>query len=152
MPDGNQVFVGHTYGNRVLTFDLAQESEGFRRFLAHLLACYQTPSKQTLIFEEPEKGIHPGALAALADEFKACPDAGYGQVILTTHSPELLNHFSADALRVVEIQDASTRIGPVAEEQVDALKEQLLRPGELLTVDPARLADVASPNGAAVSP
>jgi hypothetical protein len=141
---GGGLVVGHELGNRVLVFDLAWESEGFRRFLAYLIALYQNPSKQTLIFEEPEKGIHPGALATLADQFKACPEAGRGQVILTTHSPELLNHFEPEQLRVVTLRDHVTQIGPVAPEQLEALREQLLRPGELLTVDPARLAPAAA--------
>jgi predicted ATPase len=144
MPGRQQIFVSHNVGGRALPFDLSQESEGFRRFFAHLLALYQTPSKQTLIFEEPEKGIHPGALAALADEFKACPIADRGQVILTTHSPDLLNHFAPEALRVVQIESYLTRIGPVDPDQVEAIREQLLRPGELLTVDSARLAPEAA--------
>jgi predicted ATPase len=138
MPSRGRIVVGHQYYGPVLTFDLAQESEGFRRFLAHLLALYQTPSKQALLFEEPEKGIHPGALAILAEEFQTCPDAGRGQILLTTHSPELLNHFPPESLRVVEIGNHVTRIGRVDPDQVEAIREQLLRPGELLTVDPAR--------------
>jgi predicted ATPase len=140
VPGGTSFVVGHEAAGRVLAFDLAQESEGFRRFLAHLIALYQNPSKQTLVFEEPEKGIHPGALATLADQFKACPDAGRGQVILTTHSPELLDHFEPEQLRVVTMRDNATEIGPVAHEQLEALREHLLRPGELLTVDAARMA------------
>jgi predicted ATPase len=138
LPNKDRIVVSHQVDGRVLVLDLSQESEGLRRFLAHLIALYQTPPKQTLIFEEPEKGIHPGALAALADQFKACPAAGRGQVILTTHSPELLDHFEPQQVRVVTMEDHVTQIGPVAEEQVEAIREQLLRPGELLTVDPAR--------------
>jgi energy-coupling factor transporter ATP-binding protein EcfA2 len=136
---GGRMLVAHDFGGKVVTFDIAQESEGFRRFLAHLLALYQTPSKQTLVFEEPEKGIHPGALQTLAEEIKACPEAGRGQVILTTHSPDLLNHFSPESIRVVEIHGHVTRIGPIAPDQVASLKEDLLRPGELLTVEDARI-------------
>jgi predicted ATPase len=123
-----------------LTFELRQESEGFRRFYAHLLALYQTPPKQTLVFEEPENGIYPGALSLLADEFKAAPEADRGQVLLTTHSPALLDHFSDEQIRVVELADLETEIGPLAPEQRAALREKLLYAGELLTVDPARRA------------
>jgi energy-coupling factor transporter ATP-binding protein EcfA2 len=148
LPGRNAVSVGHAVGNgKTLVLTLNQESEGLRRFLAHLLALYQTPSKQTLVFEEPEKGIHPGALATLAEEFLACPRDNRGQVLLTTHSPQLLDHFSADMIRVVEMRDFQTRIGPLAPEQAEALKEQLLQPGELFTVDPARLADSLTPAG-----
>jgi len=130
--------VSHKFGDKILTLELPQESDGFRRFLMHLLAVSQKPSKQTLVFEEPENGIYPGALSLLADEFKAAPDSHRGQVLLTTHSPALLDHFSDDQIRVVELVDLETKIGPLAEEQREALREDLLHAGELLTVDPAR--------------
>ena len=135
------VVVGHKLGDKTLTLTLAQESGGFRRLFAHLLALYQLPPKQTLVFEEPENGIYPGALELLADEFKAAPSAGRGQVILTTHSPGLLDHFSADQIRVVVLDGFQTHIGRISREQKDAIKEQLLEPGELLTVDEARIED-----------
>ncbi len=140
MPGREKIVVSHEVAGRVLPLELVYESEGFRRLLAHLIALYQTPPKQALFFEEPEKGIHPGALAVLAEEFKACPIAGRGQIVLTSHSPELLDHFQPEQLRVVEMENYSTMIGPVAPEQVEAIREQLLHPGELITVDTARLA------------
>lgn len=139
LPEKNAVTVSHAVGNQALVLDLAQESEGFRRFLAHLLALYQTPPKQTLIFEEPEKGIHPGALAALAGEFKRCASKRGGQIILTTHSPELLNEFGVESIRVTEMIDSQTQIGPLAADQFEGLKDHLMNPGELLTIVPARL-------------
>lgn len=142
MPQKDRVVV--THDSFEAPFELGQEAEGFRRFLAHLLALYQSPPKQTLIFEQPEKGIHPGALQILADQFKSCPETGRGQVILTTHSPELLNHFEPETLRVVEIEKGVTSIGPVVPEQLEELREHLLTPGELLTVDPARAASAAT--------
>lgn len=141
------VVVAHTASGKTLSFSLGQESGGFRRFYAHLLALYQQPPKQTLIFEEPENGVYPGALALLADEFNAAPAAGRGQVILTTHSPELLDHFSADQIRVVEIDGFRTHIGKISREQQEAVQERLLEPGELLTVDPARISQTEPANG-----
>nr|VFJ96133.1 MAG: Predicted ATPase [Candidatus Kentron sp. H]VFJ96846.1 MAG: Predicted ATPase [Candidatus Kentron sp. H]VFK02617.1 MAG: Predicted ATPase [Candidatus Kentron sp. H] len=133
------VVVAHRFGEETLPLPLAWESEGFRRFFAHLLALYQQPSKQTLIFEEPENGIYPGALALLTDEFKAAAHIGRGQILLTTHSPGLLDQFPEEAIRVVELEGLQTRIGRVSPEQRAALEERLLEPGELLTVDQARL-------------
>ncbi len=130
--------VGHVFDDRTLELKLSQESEGFRRFYAHLLALYQQPSKLAMLFEHPEDGVHPGAFSLLADEFLAAPKEGRGQVILTTHSPGLLDRFTADQIRVVEKQGFYTQIGPLAMEQREALDEQLTEPGELLTVDPAR--------------
>jgi predicted ATPase len=143
MPQKNRIVSTHEIGNgHLLTFDLHQESEGFRRLLACLLALYQTPPKQTLLFEEPEKGLHPGGLAVLAEEFKTFASKREGQIVLTTHSPGLLDLFDPDQLRVVEISNHVTRIGPVAPEQIEALHEQLLTTGDLLTVDPARIQTV----------
>jgi type I restriction enzyme M protein len=133
------IVVGHKFGEKTLTLNLAQESDGFRRFYAHLLALYQRPPKQTLMFEHPEDGIHPGALSMLAEEFKAAPQQGRGQVILTTHNPNLLDQFDVEQIRVVELDGFRTRIGPVSSEQKEAIREHLLDTGELLTVDPARM-------------
>jgi hypothetical protein len=133
------VVVGHKFNGKTLALQLSQESDGFRRFYAHLLALYQRPPKQTLIFEHPEDGIHPGALSVLAEEFQAAPEQRRGQVILTTHSPKLLDQFDVDQIRVVELDGFQTRIGHVSPEQQAAIRDDLLDPGELLTVDPARI-------------
>ena len=108
------VVVGHRFNGKTLALGLSQESDGFRRFYAHLLAIYQRPPKQTLIFEHPEDGIHPGALSLLAEEFKAAPEHGLGQVILTTHSPSLLDQFDVEQIRVVELAGLETRIGLIS--------------------------------------
>lgn len=135
----SSAIVGHRFEDKTLGLDLSQESEGFRRFFAHLLALYQRPPKLLMLFEHPEDGIHPGALSLLADEFKSSPGEGRGQILMTTHSPGLLDNFSAEEIRVVERQGFSTQIGPLSDEQFESLREDLLEPGELLTVDPARL-------------
>ena len=121
---------------------LGQESAGVRRFYAHLLALYQQPPKQTLMFEHPEDGIHPGAMSLLAEEFKDAPDEGRGQVLITTHNPMLLDNFSAEQIRVVDLDNSETVIGPIEESQQEAIRQDLLDAGELLTTDPARIQKV----------
>ena len=131
--------VGHQFEDKTLGLNLSQESEGFRRFFAHLLALYQRPPKLLMLFEHPEDGIHPGALSLLADEFNSAPCEGRGQILMTTHSPGLLDNFSAEEIRVVERRGFFTKIGPLSDGQLESLHDDLLEPGELLTVDPARL-------------
>ena len=133
------ISVTHRFGNMSVLLPIRNESEGVRRFLAHLLAFHQKPPKQIMVFEEPERGIYPAAFAALAGEMKNCYSNGQGQVVLTTHSPEMLNLFEPENIRVVEMQDGITRIGGIAKEQMEALRENLLYPRELLTVEDARL-------------
>src|SRR5438552_8311060 len=82
-----KVVIAHNVGAQLIPLDLSQESDGLRRYYAHLLALYQTPSKQVLMFEEPENGIYPGALSNLAEEFRNASKNGRGQVLLTTQSP-----------------------------------------------------------------
>lgn len=143
-----KVIVTHPVGGQMVGLDLSQESDGFRRFYAHLLALYQTPPKLLLMFEEPENGIYPGALSNLAEEFKRSHDAGHGQVLLSTHSPQLLDGgIPPESLRVVDLdQQQTTRIAPLDPAQLDAVKADLLSPGELLTVTSPLSAAVAGAN------
>jgi predicted ATP-binding protein involved in virulence len=75
----------------------------------------------------------------LADEFKAAPRENRGQVIITTHNPTLLDSFDVDNVRVVEMRDGKTLVGPVSKEQTEAVKDHLLTTGELLKIDQPRL-------------
>jgi hypothetical protein len=50
-----------------------------------------------------------------------------------------LDHFTPEQIWVVEMHDYQTRIGPVSPEQTHSLRDHYVEPGELLTVDPARL-------------
>jgi len=61
----------------------------------------------TIIIDEPELGLHPYALAVLADLIKRA--AEQKQLIISTQSVELINHFSANDIIVVDrVNDAST--------------------------------------------
>jgi predicted ATPase len=110
--------------------DLESESDGTLRLLGMLTALYQQPAAQVLSFEEPELMLHPGALAVLWDEFEAASERS--QILLTTHSPDLLNFCSADQIRVVELLEGQTVVGPLDEIQTEAIQERLFAPGELL--------------------
>lgn len=134
VPNNERIDVGYQVAGKVIAFNIQTESEGFRRFLAHMFAMYQNPSKGVLLFEHPESGLHPAALESLAEEFVRCPDEGRGQVIMTTHSPQLLDYFPIESIRAVEIDNQETRIGSLRDEQLVALRKHLLFPGELLTV------------------
>jgi predicted ATPase len=142
------ISVTHRIGDAVIALPMRNESEGVRRFFTHLLAFHQKPPKQIMVFEEPEKGIYPAGFAALAGEMKNCYSCGQGQVVLTTHSPEMLDLFEPENVRVVEMQDGITRIGSISEYQMEALRENLLYPRELLTVEDARLDAPAVPASA----
>ncbi len=135
-----RITVTYQFGGRVVPLPLSQQSGGFRRFLAHLLAIYQQPPKQVVVFEEPENGIFPGALSMLGDFMRIANEKLATQFILTTHSPQLLDAFDVDSIRVVDISNEGTKIGPLDPEQRAAVKDNLLSPAELLTVTQAAIA------------
>ncbi len=120
-------------------FELSQESDGTLRMLGILVALHQGEQRSLVTLEEPELTIHPGALSVLWDEIEAAGDRS--QVILTTHSPDLLDMCKVEQLRVVEKIDGITLIDPVDETQRLAIQERLFAPGELLRAQGLRRAE-----------
>ncbi|MGH9381923.1 MAG: AAA family ATPase [Thermoanaerobaculia bacterium] len=79
-------------GGAEFPFRLA--SEGTLRLLC-LLAIAIAPNPPAMVaYEEPENGVQPGRLDILADILKGIADRGRTQVILTTHSPTLLERLT----------------------------------------------------------
>ena len=119
--------------NHSPTFPLAQESDGTLRMLGILTALYQVPPRSLIAIEEPELTIHPGALAVLCDVLMEA--SLQSQVLITTHSPELISHFPADMLRVVEKVNGSTKVGIIKENQRKAIRDKLFLAGEIMTME-----------------
>ncbi len=114
--------------------DSKQMSDGTLRMLGILTALYQEPALSLVAIEEPELTIHPGMLAVLRDVIVEASQKR-SQVIITTHSPDLMNLFDVDVLRVVEMTAEGTKIGPVAQHQREAVRENLFLPGELARME-----------------
>lgn len=123
-------------------FELAQESDGTLRMLGILAALYQVPPRPLLTVEEPELTIHPGALGVLCDMLLEASTRS--QVLITTHHPDLIDHFPAEALRVVENVEGITHVGPVSAHQREAVAARLFSSGELMRIEGLR-SDVATP-------
>ena len=117
-------------------FNAGQESDGTLRVAGILTALYQRPSPGLVGVEEPELTVHPGALPLLAEHLlDAANDC---QVVVTTHSPGLLELFDADDIRVVERKDGTTTVSRLHEEQTELVKARLLSLGELLNTEGLR--------------
>ncbi len=105
-------------------FDPVQLSDGTLRVFGILLALYQQPPPALLVIEEPEQTVHPGVLPALAE---ACKEASERtQIIVTTHSPHLVDQFDPDQIRVAWMNDGLTRISPIRTAQVESVKRRLM--------------------------
>jgi len=126
------------FSGQEVTFSPASMSDGTLYALGILLAAYQDDMPTLMAFEEPEKAIHPGAAAVLADVLQEA--ALRTQVLVTTQSPDLLDHFEdTEVLRAVErTANGTTVIAPIAQSQRESILERLFTPGELHRIEGLR--------------
>lgn len=82
-------------------------SDGTLRILAFLTALYNRDTSKIICFEEPENGVHPWLLHKMMELLNLVSTEGIGgkpvQVLITTHSPVLLNYVKPEQVRVVEL-------------------------------------------------
>lgn len=87
-------------------FRASQLSDGTLRFICMATALLQPSPPPTMLFDEPELGLHPYALTLLGNLFQQA-SVQYGtvfsrQVIVSTQSAQLLNEFQPEDIIVVE--------------------------------------------------
>lgn len=118
-------------------------SDGTLRATAILTALFQqnrAPSSFPLLVavEEPETALHPAAVEILVDGLRNASEMR--QVIVTSHSPDLLNDeeiMDCEILAVISVDGASS-VGHLDEIGRRALRDQLYSAGELLRMDQLR--------------
>ncbi|HUU85376.1 MAG TPA: AAA family ATPase [Phycisphaerae bacterium] len=114
-------------------------SDGTLRVLGALVAVAQLAGRKTPVrlvgIEEPETALHPAAAGALMDALREA--AAHTQVVVTSHSPDLLDRIDAhvDGFLAVQSKQGTTEIGPVDPASLGAIKDHLYTPGELLRMD-----------------
>jgi predicted ATPase len=118
---------------------LAQNmSDGTLRALGVLTALLQSNadySPSLIGIEEPETALHPAASAALREALKRA--AAQTQVIVTSHSPDLLDdpEIEADSILAVVSEGGETLIAPLDDAARQMLRQQLFSAGELLRLN-----------------
>ena len=121
-------------GGKPLEFTAVNMSDGTLRALAVLTALLQGGEDPPSLvgIEEPEIGLHPAAAGVLWDAL--ADGAERTQVLVTTHSPDLLDRkdVPASAILATDNEDGRTQIGPVVESSRRALQDRLMSAGELL--------------------
>jgi predicted ATPase len=118
------------------SFDPVQLSDGTLRLFGILLAAYQLPRPKLLVIEEPEQTIYPAALAVLADVFKEIGRST--QVLITTHSPHLVQFFEPSQIRVAVMHSGMTQIRPIHPHQMEAVNQGLLSLDEFMMTEGLR--------------
>lgn len=129
-------------------FQAQNMSDGTLRALGVLTALFQgnqDSAPSVVGIEEPETALHPAASAALREALQRASERT--QVIVTSHSPDLLDHpsLTADSLLAVVSRAGETRIASLDQASRTALSDHLFSAGELLRLnqlapDPSMLA------------
>lgn len=118
---------------------LAQNmSDGTLRALGVMTALLQSNvdySPTVIGIEEPETALHPAASAALREVLVRA--SRHTQVLVTSHSPDLLDDRSIDPDSVLSVvsEGGETRIAPLDGASRQVLREQLFSAGELLRLN-----------------
>lgn len=96
-------------------------SDGTMLLLAYLVLQYQSPQVDLLLVEEPERGLHPYLLGSLVSFLRRMANGQLGphavQVVLATHSADLLDHLEPDEVRLLT---RDTKTGSVRVDRVPA--------------------------------
>jgi predicted ATPase len=119
-------------------FPAQNMSDGTLRALGVLTALFQGNKDHapTLIgIEEPETALHPAASAALREALSKASETT--QVIVTSHSPELLDDRSIQPAQVLAVtsEGGNTCIGPLDAASASVMRQHLFSAGELLRLD-----------------
>jgi predicted ATPase len=113
-------------------------SDGTLRALGIMTALLQSNTEYSpalIGIEEPETALHPAASAALREALVDA--AGHVQVLVTSHSPDLLDDQSIDADSVLSVvsEGGETKIAQLDEASRKMLHEHLFSAGELLRIN-----------------
>jgi len=118
-------------------FFAASMSDGTLRALGVLTALFQAGRRREATapligVEEPEATIHPGAATIVMDALLEA--SATSQIIVTTHSPDLLDHprVDADTILSVDMDDGQSMIAPAHPAAISAIRDKLFSPGDLL--------------------
>jgi predicted ATPase len=85
-------------------------SDGTIQTLALLVATFD-PRTSLVVIEEPENSVHPWTLRVLTMAFRLAAEVK--QIILTTHSPILLDQLKPEEVWVVQKPGTETKIDPL---------------------------------------
>lgn len=105
-------------------------SDGSIRFICLATALLQPNPPSIIVIDEPELGLHPEAIAVLAELIEEASTRT--QVVVATQSPSLINYFAIDDIIVVNRKDGQSTFERLKEENFNVWLEDY-SVGELWT-------------------
>ena len=100
-------------------FGVNQLSDGTLRFICLSVLLLQPANLQpsTIILDEPELGLHPSAISMLSDLIRKA--SLKKQIIVSTQSTELLDHFDSDNVIIAEIDQSGSTYRRLSKKELD---------------------------------
>ena len=102
-------------------------SDGTIKMFAYLLLLNDPSPHPLLCVEEPENQLYPSLMVELAEEFRSYAELG-GQVMVSTHSPDMLNSIQLDEIFWLKKSNGVTTIERAAD---NTLVKSLVDGGDL---------------------
>ena len=115
----------------------SQVSDGMLLVLAYLTVLYLPQPPRVLLIEEPENGIHPRRLQDVLQILRELiTEQGYTQIILTTHSPYVVDQFQPEEVSLCyKEEDGSVLAHRLSESQTVREQIDLFTLGEIWTAE-----------------
>lgn len=102
-------------------FNANHLSDGTLRMICLTTLLLQPNPPDTIIIDEPELGLHPYAITVLASLMKSFATAK--QLIVSTQSVTLINHFEADDIIVTDKKDGASVLRRLDADELEAWKD-----------------------------
>jgi len=123
--NGQQIFLRWLEKGSDQLFTAHNFSDGTLRMICLSTLLLQPEPPSTIIIDEPELGLHPFAIEKLAAMLQSASQKA--QIIISTQSTNLLNHFEAEDVIVVDRQEEQSTFRRLnTEELTDWLDEYSL--------------------------
>ncbi|SFB15928.1 Predicted ATPase [Flavobacterium swingsii] len=104
-----------------------EASDGTLRALAILLCLESHDEGSTILIEEPEHGLHPWAVKDLMQHIRGTIEQKNIQVILTTHSQQVLECLKPNELLITERDETGTHYNKIK----DIVRQENITMGEI---------------------
>lgn len=133
--DGKGIYFEFENGGALLP--ASQVSDGVLLVLAYLTVLYLPTPPRLVLVEEPENGIHPkrlqDVLKILRDLVK---EQAYSQVILTTHSPYVVDLFEPEEVSLCQMEkDGAVSVRRLSESKTVREQLDVFTLGEIWTAE-----------------
>lgn len=112
-------------------FSTYASSTGDMKTMYILAALFSKTPNSTLIIEELENGLHPERMKLLLDYIQRIASKRDIQLIITTHSPNVIGVSPLNKIQFIYLDDGESKIIRIEDHMTKAIREQLENGGDV---------------------